>query len=67
MLHYKKTEFGFEVGSVEITRTCSDHKKGWVALSLKTPKGIFDIYVTKTGKVRFHSKDGEWFLNKEIK
>lgn len=55
------TEFGFTMGPLTVERACSDDKKGWVIVMLKTPKypnGI-EVYVTKTGKVRIHSKRGE--------
>jgi hypothetical protein len=62
--HYQETKYGFEWGAASITRGFSDEKKGWVTLELSTPKhahgkGI-QIYVTKTGKVRVHSPEGEW-------
>ncbi|KKK69658.1 hypothetical protein LCGC14_2931840 [marine sediment metagenome] len=61
-MKYKETKYGFEYGAAKVARACSDEKKGWVVMILTTPKhpnGI-QIYVTKTGKVRVHSKDGEW-------
>jgi hypothetical protein len=61
-INYKETKYGFEYGSATVERVCSDDKKGWVALSLKTPKKEFTVYVTKTGKVRiFDAK-----TNKEL-
>ena len=64
MIKYEKTDYGFKYGSCEIERTCSDAKKGWVDITLTTPKfkqGI-QIYVTKTGKVRFidNENNQEW-------
>jgi len=59
--HYKETQYGFEYGSAKVSRLFSDEKKGWVTIGVTTPKyphGI-QVYVTKTGKVRIHSK-GEW-------
>lgn len=64
----KITEFGFEFGPAEIVRACSDEKKGWVIILLKTakhPKGI-QLYITKTGKVRVYSDKGELTERKEI-
>lgn len=58
-MHYKATDFGFEWGSARITRACSDEKKGWVVLLVKTPKEDLQIYVTKTGKVRVFGPE-EW-------
>lgn len=55
------TPFGFEWGAANLTRLCDDEKKGWVMLGLKTPRNEIQIYVTKTGKIRVHDKDGnEW-------
>jgi hypothetical protein len=57
-------EFGFTWGPITIERACSDEKKGWRLLIVKTarhPNGL-QIYVTKTGKVRvFDNKNRtEW-------
>jgi hypothetical protein len=62
-LHFITTNFGFEWGPVGIERACSDDKRGCVVLLLKTkkyPKGI-EMYVTKSGIVRFASESGSWF------
>lgn len=53
---YGELPWGFQFGSAVITRTCSDQKKGWVVITLDTPKGSWDLYVTKTGKVRIYNK-----------
>jgi hypothetical protein len=61
MTHHAETKYGFEFGNAKIERLCSDEKKGWVVLGLRTGKEILDIYVTKTGKVRIHdAKRREW-------
>jgi hypothetical protein len=61
MIHYREAEYGFEYGSAKVTRTSSDNKKGWVVISVDTPKQSIQVYVTKTGKVRVHnSRGGEW-------
>jgi len=65
-MNYKETQYGFEYGAVTIERLCSDEKKGWVILSIRTPKhkehdGL-QIYVTKTGKIRFWHDRKEWEL-----
>lgn len=65
MTHFLETKYGFEFGAADISRACSDDKRGWVMLVLKTPRckinGGMQIYVTRTGKVRiFHG--GEWKL-----
>lgn len=62
-MHFKETQYGFEWGNAKITRLFSDEKKGWVIFGLESDKykgneGI-QIYITKTGKVRIHSKS-EW-------
>ena len=68
MINHKETQYGFEWGSASISRFFSDTKKGWVTIGIETPKykghNNIQIYVTKTGKVRVHSKDGEWRLSK---
>jgi hypothetical protein len=65
-MHYKETEYGFEWGAENVIRHCSDEKEGWVILGIETPKhkkGV-EIYVTRTGKVRIYSDDGEWIAPK---
>ena len=62
MIHFKEIDYGFEWGAANLTRGFSEDKKGWITLILTTkqhPNGI-QIYVTKTGKVRIHSINGEW-------
>ena len=57
------TQYGFTFGSAKFERVCSDDKKGWVYLSVETPRktqGI-KIYVTKTGKLRVY-RDGKEML-----
>jgi hypothetical protein len=58
------TKYGFEWGAARIQRTFSDDKRGWVTLTLETPKYAghngLQIYVTRTGKVRIHDSRGEW-------
>jgi hypothetical protein len=61
MIEYKELEYGFKYGAAEVTRAFSDHKKGWITLIIKTPKAEIQVYVTKTGKIRIHDPDGEWF------
>lgn len=56
------TNYGFRFGSAEVERMYCDEEKQWVMIGITTPKhpnGI-QVYVTKTGKVRIFSKDGEW-------
>ena len=62
------TPYGFIFGDATIERAFADEKKGWVVLLVRTTKypiGI-QLYVTKTGKVRIHSK-GEWLPPKDVK
>lgn len=68
MASFGYTSYGFQWGACKIERCVSDNKKGWVILRIITPKekdGI-QVYVTKTGKVRFFSKDGEYILRKKV-
>ena len=60
MAAFSETTYGFKWGSAEVIRACSDKKKGWVMLILKTPKDDVQLYVTKTGKLRVFGKRGEW-------
>lgn len=67
-MHFAETDFGFEYGAVAIERTCSDHKKGWVSIAIRTPKHPeIQLYVTKTGKVRIADSNGEWIKPKPTK
>jgi hypothetical protein len=63
-MHYIETQYGFEFGAAKVTRMFSDAKKGWVTLGVETPKhsghDTLQVYITKTGKVRIFSKNGEW-------
>lgn len=60
-IEYKQLDHGFKYGSAEVIRLFSDDKKGWITLGINTPKESIQIYVTKTGKIRIHDKNGEWF------
>ena len=60
---FQHTQYGFTYGAAWIERTFSNKKDGSVTLTLKTPKGDLQIYVTKTGKVRifdYHGSGVEW-------
>lgn len=66
MIHFQETQYGFDWGAAKIERCCSDDKKGWIILHLRTPKYDHDkksppiqIYITKTGKIRIYGKK-EW-------
>lgn len=50
-MNFNETKFGFDYGALSVERWCSDEKKGWVVIGLKTPRAIIEVYVTKTGKV----------------
>jgi hypothetical protein len=59
MIHYEQTTYGFDYGSAKVTRLFSDVKKGWVVVGIESKKQELQIYVTKTGKIRVFSKNGE--------
>lgn len=64
---YEKLAYGFRYGSALITPAGSSYKTGVVKIRLETdkyPRGI-QIYVTKTGKVRIISNEGEWKLERK--
>ena len=61
MIKYEETDYGFNYGCAEVSRMCSEDKKGWVLFRVDTPKdNAIQIYVTKTGKIRISDKNGEW-------
>lgn len=47
----KVTEFGFVMGSMEITRVCSDNKWGSL-IEVKTAREILEIRATPSGLLR---------------
>ena len=59
MIDYTETKYGFRYGSAEVTRLCSDEKKGWVVIEVRSPKTDVQVYVTKTGKIRVFRGDEE--------
>lgn len=61
VIPYEELKYGFQYGAAKVTRLFSDNKKGWVTLGIETPKQTIQVYVTKTGKIRIHDNDGEWF------
>jgi hypothetical protein len=61
VIPYEELQYGFQYGAAKVTRLFSDKKKGWVTLGIETPKQTIQVYVTKTGKIRIHDSDGEWF------
>lgn len=62
-IHYSETKFGFEYGAAKIERCCSDYKKGWVVLKVETKKESLQVYITKTGKIKIHNKQGKELKN----
>ena len=51
-IFFEHTSYGFKYGALEVSRECSDDKKGWVAIRLSTDKIDLDVYVTKNGSIR---------------
>ena len=45
------TEYGFQFGAALVER-CAAVGRGAVVVTVTTPKGKLDVYVTKTGKMR---------------
>jgi hypothetical protein len=66
----QETTYGFQFGAALVERACSDDNRGWVVMTLCTPKhaGIdrLQIYVTRTGKVRISDARGEWKAPKAV-
>lgn len=58
-MRYEETYYGFSWGSLDVERAFSDEKKGWVTLTLRTPKADLQVYATKTGKVRIFNGSKE--------
>ena len=58
----KVTEFGFNIGSMEVTRVYHDKSKsnnvGVAAISIKTAKCQFSVRATKTGQIRVFDEQG---------
>jgi len=65
-MHFCEIPYGFEYGAAKVSRLISDEKKGWVVIGIETPKhvvnGGLQVYVTKTGKIRIFSSEGEYIL-----
>ena len=60
----ESTEFGFQFGSALVERS-ADVGKGAVFVTVKTPKYVLDIYVTKTGKIRLYITGKELKITKD--
>lgn len=52
------TEYGFQFGAALVER-CAE-LRGAVVVTVTTPKGRLDVYVTRTGKTRVFSAGQEW-------
>ena len=57
------TEYGFRFGAALVER-CMSLGGGRVVVTVKTPKGALDVYVTKTGKMRVYFGGMEVLLTK---
>lgn len=55
-MRYEETKYGFNYGALDIERSCSDEKKGWIVVTLRTKKQSIQVYVTKSGKIRLHDQ-----------
>ena len=55
------TQYGFDWGPATVIRCMSDAAKGWVYLSIESPKVSqqVSVYVTKTGKTRVYKNGVE--------
>ncbi len=51
-INYKEIPYGFEYGSMQVDRLCSDEKRGWAMLRIASNKQQIQVYATKTGKIR---------------
>jgi len=51
-----KNKFGFDFGSMTVTRTCQDHKVS--IISVATKKAKFSIRATNNGSIRFFDDQG---------
>jgi hypothetical protein len=54
------TDYGFNFGSLEVTRVCKDEIAA--VIKVKTPKASINIRATKTGNIRFYNDDSECVL-----
>ena len=59
---FEETKYGFRYGGLEVERLISDKNKGWIMIALKTKKNNLQLYITKTGKMRFYTGNKELFL-----
>ena len=48
---FEKTQYGFKYGDADVTRVCSDDRKGWVVIGIASRRSSAYIRVTKTGKM----------------
>jgi len=52
----KDNKFGFDFGSMTVTRTCQDEKSSIISISTKKAK--FSIRATPNGSLRFYDDQG---------
>ncbi len=50
-------EYGFDFGSMSVTRTCQDEKAS--VISIKTKKAGFSVRATNNGSLRFFDDQGK--------
>lgn len=63
----KTLAFGFQYGAAQIERMHFHELTGAVTLSVKTPRGDWQIYVTRTGMLRvFNHKHEELLVQKQM-
>lgn len=60
-MNLEQTQYGFIYGAANVERSASDESKGWVYITLRTPKQDQQVavYVTKTGKTRVYKNGVE--------
>lgn len=49
----KTTQYGFNFGSMKVSRICGDEKTGVHVVGIETRKNNIDVRATKTGQLRF--------------
>ena len=59
---FENQQYGFRWGAATVTRLFSEKRHGWIIIEIRTPKCDWQVYVTRTGKVRVFARDGELSL-----
>lgn len=67
MPEFKLTEFGFDWGPMKFTRIATNERQGWVLAEVKTRKGVINILISKSGKIRVMDSKGEWVREEKEK